>query len=160
MLLTTKARYAVMALVDMAYLEKNNKPVALYELSGRQNLDLNYMEQIFAKLRKSGLIKSIKGPGGGYLLSRTSNEIFISDIVKSVDESTKMTRCEGEVGCMPDKSRCLTHDLWEGLSNHIDQYLSRISLADVCSLEKTKKPCNSKILSKFSSDEKFEGATI
>lgn len=150
MLLTTKARYAVMALVDMAYLERNSKPIALYELSERQNLDLNYMEQIFSKLKKSQLIRSVKGPGGGYLLNRTANEIFISDIVKSVDESTKMTRCEGDIGCMSDKSRCLTHDLWDGLSNHIDQYLSAISLADICLKSKNKANCNSKILSTIS----------
>ncbi len=140
MLLTTKGRYAVMALVDMVYYGMQNQPSALHEISQRQGIDLNYMEQIFAKLKKNNLVKSIRGPGGGYLLTKDPREICIADIIFSVEEPIKITRCNNEIsnGCMQDKSRCLTHDLWEELGEKIESYLTSLTLADVCAKQSKK----------------------
>ena len=133
MILGTKARYAVMAMVDLGA-SVSGKPVTLADIAERQEIPLPYLEQIFAKLRRSGVIKSVKGPGGGYLLAQESTDIRISDIVSAVDESIKMTRCDAhaEGGCMAPRTKCLTHDLWDGLGNQIFKYLYSISLADVC----------------------------
>jgi Rrf2 family iron-sulfur cluster assembly transcriptional regulator len=133
MILSTKGRYAVMALVDIASFGKN-KPVKLFSISERQGLDQGYLEQIFAKLKKTGLVKSVRGPGGGYILGRHSSEISISDIMFSVEENIIMTRCaknSGE-GCLKDKARCRTHHLWEDLGDHIYRFLRDISIEDVC----------------------------
>ncbi len=132
MILGTKARYAVMAMVELAGRD-SAKPVNLAELAQAQEITLPYLEQIFSKLRKQGLVVAARGQGGGYALARTAPDIPISDIVQAVDESLKMTRCEGhgEHGCMATKARCLTHDLWEGLSTQIYDYLHSVSLADV-----------------------------
>lgn len=132
MMLTTKGRYAVMAMVDIAMSSRGNA-VSLQEIASRQNIALNYLEQIFTKLKKEGLVTSVRGPGGGYLLSQSAEMIRIADIILAVEESLKITRCSDveRSGCMNDKSRCLTHDLWEGLGNHIYSYLHSISLADV-----------------------------
>jgi Rrf2 family iron-sulfur cluster assembly transcriptional regulator len=138
MMLTTKSRYAVMAMVDLAATGEKNKPVKLAEIAARQEIALNYLEQIFTRLKNAGLVKSVKGPGGGYVLELELAQIKISDIVQAVDESVEMTRCavHGEIadkkGCMKDKTRCLTHDIWEGLTTQITGYLSSITLADVC----------------------------
>lgn len=129
--LTTKARYAVMAMVDLA-LQPNDKPVSLADISERQGIAISYLEQIFMKLRKAGLVISVRGPGGGYKLNRNLEEVAISSIVQAVDEPIKMTRCTGERGCATDKSRCLTHHLWAGLSGAIFEYLNGISLRDIC----------------------------
>lgn len=133
MILSTKGRYAVMAMVDLAR-EEEDKPVCLADIAERQEIPLAYLEQIFAKLKKQALVKSVRGPGGGYRLARPAEELRIADIVIASDESIKMTRCEGAgtPGCMAPKTRCLTHDLWEGLSNQIYSYLNGITLADVC----------------------------
>lgn len=133
MMLTTKGRYAVMAMVDLAN-QCCEKPVTLSDIAGRQEIALPYLEQIFAKLRRNGLVSSVRGPGGGYRLARTSQEIFVSDIIEAVEESIKMTRCEHRAasGCMGKKARCLTHDLWEGLGNQIYSYLRGISLKSIC----------------------------
>ena len=132
MMLTTKGRYAVMALVDLAAQERKS-PVTLAAIAERQEIALPYLEQIFAKLRRSGLVNSVRGPGGGYALARGAENTFVSDIILAVEESIKMTRCEKEssAGCMKPKTRCLTHDLWEGLGDQIHNYLSGISLQDV-----------------------------
>jgi Rrf2 family transcriptional regulator, iron-sulfur cluster assembly transcription factor len=132
--LGTKARYAVMAMVDLGA-QEGDKPVKLAEIATRQEIPLAYLEQIFARLKQHGLVKSVKGPGGGYKLARAQAETPISDIVVAVDESMKMTRCESHSheGCMATKARCLTHDLWDGLSKQIYKYFSAISLEDVCS---------------------------
>jgi Rrf2 family iron-sulfur cluster assembly transcriptional regulator len=131
--LSTKGRYAVMAMVDLASHSKGN-PVALADIAERQEISLSYLEQLFAKLRKGGLVKSVRGPGGGYLLAHTVAETRISDIILAVDEPIRATRCPvgTGTGCKRDKSRCLTHDLWEELGNQIHLYLSSVSLADVC----------------------------
>jgi Rrf2 family iron-sulfur cluster assembly transcriptional regulator len=131
--LSTKGRYAVMALVDLAG-HSNGRPVALADISGRQEISLSYLEQLFAKLRRAGLVKSVRGPGGGYLLARTADDTRISDAIMAVDEPIRATRCKPNsgTGCHTDKSRCLTHDLWEELSHQIHLFLNSVSLADVC----------------------------
>ena len=133
MKLSTKGRYAVMAMVDLAS-HSSGRPVALADIADRQEISLSYLEQLFAKLRRGGLVRSVRGPGGGYLLSRSSGETRISDIILAVDEPIRATRCVPGIshGCHSDKSRCLTHDLWEELGNQIHLYLSAVSLADVC----------------------------
>jgi len=131
--LTTKGRYAVMAMVDIA-MQGGNRPVTLSEISTRQDIAVSYLEQIFMKLRKNGLVASVRGPGGGYILPVNAMEIKISDIVTAVDESIKMTRCtdKGAKGCMDKGAKCITHNLWEGLGRRIFDYLSSVSLADIC----------------------------
>lgn len=132
MKLSTKGRYAVMAMVDMAQ-HSEGRPVALADIAGRQEISLSYLEQLFAKLRRSGLVKSVRGPGGGYLLTRGTDDTRISDVIIAVDEPIRATRCPPgtAAGCRSDKSRCLTHDLWEELGNQIHLYLSSVSLEDV-----------------------------
>ncbi len=133
MKLSTKGRYAVMAMVDLAIQSTDNKPVALAEIAERQEISLSYLEQLFGKLRKGGLVKSVRGPGGGYLIGRDPSEARISDIIFAVDEPIKATRCSpgSPTGCKSDNGRCLTHDLWEELTNHIQMFLSSVTLADV-----------------------------
>jgi Rrf2 family iron-sulfur cluster assembly transcriptional regulator len=139
MILSTRGRYAVMAMVDLAA-RQAEKPVALAEISERQEIPLAYLEQIFSKLRKGGLVKSVRGPGGGYQLKLPAEDTFISDIIVAADEPIKMTRCSNaSEGCMSPKTRCLTHDLWEGLGNQIYQYLNSISLEDICERRLRKK---------------------
>jgi Rrf2 family transcriptional regulator, iron-sulfur cluster assembly transcription factor len=133
MRLTTKGRYAVMAMVDIAKHGAGN-PVTLAEVAERQAISLSYLEQLFAKLRSGGLVRSVRGPGGGYLLAHGAEDTRISDIILAVDEPIRATRCMpgAPVGCSGNKSRCLTHDLWEELGNQIHLYLSSVTLADVC----------------------------
>jgi Rrf2 family iron-sulfur cluster assembly transcriptional regulator len=122
-----------MALVDLAS-HSQGRPVALADIAERQEISLSYLEQLFAKLRRSGLVNSVRGPGGGYRLAHDRDRMRISDIIVAVDESLHAVRCTpGEaIGCRGDRSRCLTHDLWEELSNQIHLYLSSVSLGDVC----------------------------
>lgn len=133
MMLGTKARYAVMAMVELASCDQS-KPTRLKEISERQEIPLAYLEQIFSLLRHHGIVSSVKGPGGGYVLARQRSTISIADVVAASEEPTKITRCEAHShdGCMASKTRCLTHDLWEGLEHQIQHYLSQISLEDVC----------------------------
>lgn len=133
MILGTKARYAVMAMVDLAN-HSEGKPVRLLEIAARQEIPLSYLEQIFSKLRQQSLVKSVKGPGGGYMLARLPDDLAISDIITAAEEEMKMTRCgtESHSGCMASKELCLTHDLWEGLGDKIYEYFNGISLEDVC----------------------------
>ncbi|WP_142849709.1 Rrf2 family transcriptional regulator [Telmatospirillum sp. J64-1] len=132
MKLSTKGRYAVMAMVDLASHSKGS-PVALADIAERQEISLSYLEQLFGKLRKGGLVKSVRGPGGGYLLSRPAPQMRISDIILAVDEPIQTTRCTpgSPAGCHSNNGRCLTHDLWEELGNHIYLYLSSVALSDV-----------------------------
>ena len=132
MKLSSKGRYAVMAMADLA-MHDSVRPISLTEISIRQDISLSYLEQLFARLRKHSLVRSIRGSGGGYLLARSSENIRISDIVISVDEPLTATRCKpgSATGCHRDRSRCLTHDLWEELGNQIQMYLSSVTLADV-----------------------------
>ena len=132
MMLTTKSRYAVMAIIDVAS-RSSNSPVKLADISIAQNIPLNYLEQIFLKLKKSNIVKSVKGPGGGYNLNLPSEQIFIEDIVDAVEENLKMTRCSKGKSCRQDGMKCKTHDLWKGLGLHIRKYFANISIADVAS---------------------------
>ncbi len=132
MKLSTKGRYAVMAMVDLA-MHSDNKPISLADIADRQEISLSYLEQLFAKLRRGGLVRSVRGPGGGYLLAREDTETRISDIILVVDEPIRATRCTpGQpFGCRINKSRCMTHDLWEELGNKDYLYLSSVTVADV-----------------------------
>ena len=132
MKLSTKGRYAVMAMVDLAA-HGVGKPVALADVADRQDISLSYLEQLFGKLRKAGLVKSVRGPGGGYLLAHGAADTRVADIIMAVDEPIKTTRCTPgqSTGCQSDRARCLTHDLWEELGNQIYMYLSSVSLLDV-----------------------------
>jgi Rrf2 family transcriptional regulator, iron-sulfur cluster assembly transcription factor len=130
--LSTKGRYAVMAMCDLA--QHSGGPVALAEIAERQEISLSYLEQLFAMLRKAGLVKSVRGPGGGYLLGYDCGEIRVADVILAVDEPIRATRCApgAPVSCRGNHTRCLTHDLWEELGNQIHLYLNSVSLADVC----------------------------
>lgn len=131
MKLSTKGRYAVMAMVDLAA-KSQGQPVSLADIASRQEISLSYLEQLFARLRREGLVKSVRGPGGGYLLSRPAEHVRIADIILAADEPLKATRCrEGSAKGCTSHGRCLTHDLWEELSRQIHLYLSSVSLADV-----------------------------
>lgn len=132
MILGTKARYAVMAMVELAGRDAG-RPVTVAQLAEAQEITVPYLEQIFRKLKQRGLVKSMRGPGGGYVLAKPSGETLVSDIVEAVDESIKMTRCEAHTGkgCMATKTLCMTHHLWEGLGEQIYNYLHGISLDDV-----------------------------
>lgn len=148
MKLSTKGRYAVMAMTDLA-MNAQGRPISLSEISERQQISLSYLEQLFARLRRAGLVRSARGPGGGYSLARSSETLFVSEIVLAVDEPIKATRCAHtsnklgankrlspenaarEIGCMPGGQRCLTHNLWEDLGFAIHDYLSTVSLSDV-----------------------------
>lgn len=135
MMLTTKGRYAVMAMVDLAFYSKNNEAIALHEISNRQNIAVNYLEQLFCKLKKQNLVMSVKGPGGGYKLAKSFEDISILDVVLAVEESIKMTRCADDLntGCLSKQNKiCFTHALWNGLENKISEYLKSISLKTVC----------------------------
>jgi Rrf2 family iron-sulfur cluster assembly transcriptional regulator len=133
MRLSTKGRYAVMAMVDLAH-HSHGHPVALADIAERQEISLSYLEQLFARLRKGGLVKSVRGPGGGYLLALPAESTRISDVILAVDEPIRTTRCAGgsPAGCRLNRSRCLTHDLWEELGNQIHLYLNSVTIADVC----------------------------
>ncbi|MFQ5984062.1 MAG: Rrf2 family transcriptional regulator [Alphaproteobacteria bacterium] len=132
MRLSTKGRYAVMAMVDLASHDSGD-PVSLSDIAGRQEISLSYLEQLFGKLRRGGLVKSVRGPGGGYLLSRPAGAVRIADIIIAVDEPIRATRCQpgSPSGCGPNRIRCATHDLWEELGNQIRLYLNSVSLEDV-----------------------------
>jgi len=127
--LTTKGRYAVTAMLDLAF-HSQNKPVTLTDIATRQTISLSYLEQLFARLRKAGMVKGVRGPGGGYRLSRPAAEISIADIITAVDEQVDSTKCGGAGDCQ-NHLPCLTHDLWMGLSEQIRQYLQGISLASL-----------------------------
>ncbi|MDH5737523.1 MAG: Fe-S cluster assembly transcriptional regulator IscR [Gammaproteobacteria bacterium] len=126
MRLTAKGRYAVTAMLDLA-VHKNEGPISLADISERQGISLSYLEQLFAKLRRSGLVKSVRGPGGGYQLSRDASDVFVAEIVDSVDELVDATKCRGQGNCK-NGDTCLSHELWAELSEQIHQFLSNIDL--------------------------------
>ena len=132
MKLSTKGRYAVTALADIA-LGGGSAPVPLADIAERQEISLAYLEQLFVRLRRAGLVTSIRGPGGGYRLARPAAEIRIAEVMAAVDERLNAMGCEGRpaAGCGESKAQCLTHALWEQLSAHVHVFLSRTSLADV-----------------------------
>ncbi|MGB0502599.1 MAG: Fe-S cluster assembly transcriptional regulator IscR [Thalassolituus sp.] len=129
MRLTTKGRYAVTAMLDLA-IHARKGPVSLNDISGRQGISLSYLEQLFAKLRRSGLVSSVRGPGGGYRLSREDADINVADIVDAVNESMDATRCNRKGDCQ-DGVECLTHHLWMDLSDQIHDFLTGISLSQL-----------------------------
>lgn len=131
MQLSTKGRYAVMAMADLG-LHGPGSTVPLAMISEGQQISQTYLEQLFLKLRRGGLVTSVRGPGGGYVLAREADEITIAEIMAAVDEPVKMTRCEGEQkkGCIGD-NRCVTHDLWDALGDQIVSFLDRVTLGDV-----------------------------
>jgi Rrf2 family iron-sulfur cluster assembly transcriptional regulator len=129
MRLTTKGRYAVTAMLDLA-LHGKGKPVSLADISGRQNISLSYLEQLFAKLRRNDLVSSVRGPGGGYKLSRGGQEIFVAQIIDAVNEAVDATGCGGTADCQQGEV-CLTHHLWCDLSDQIHGFLSQISLSNL-----------------------------
>lgn len=129
MKLTTKGRYAVTAMLDLA-IHGAKGPVCLGDIAARQDISLAYLEQLFTRLRKQGLVGSTRGPGGGYRLGREADGISIADIVAAVDEPLDSTRCSGDRNCQRGE-RCLTHQLWEDLSKHIFGFLDGLSLADL-----------------------------
>lgn len=129
MKLTTKGRYAVTAMLDLA-LHGGSGPVSLADISIRQEISLSYLEQLFSKLRKNGLVVSTRGPGGGYSVARDLVDVPVSEIIGAVNESVDATQCAGKENCH-SHGRCLTHDLWEGLSIQIEEFLSSVSLQDM-----------------------------
>jgi Rrf2 family iron-sulfur cluster assembly transcriptional regulator len=137
MRLSTKGRYAVMAMADLARNGQADgvvRAVSLAEIATRQEISLSYLEQLFARLRKSGLVQSVRGPGGGYRLAKGARETVVAEIVLAVDEPIRATRCIGHSspkGCMMAGERCITHNLWEDLGDEIHRYLAGVSLEDV-----------------------------
>lgn len=129
MRLTSKGRYAVTAMLDVA-LHSQDGPVPLADISERQGISLSYLEQLFSRLRKNGLVSSVRGPGGGYLLGRNPAEIAVGSVISAVDESVDATRCMGRGGCQSG-TRCLTHTLWHDLSERISSFLNDITLAEL-----------------------------
>ena len=134
MRLSSKGRYAVMAMADLARhsADPGVRAVALADIARRQDLSLPYLEQLFTRLRREGLVVSHRGPGGGYRLSRDASQLAVADIVTAVDEPMETVRCKSKgTGCMPGGEKCLTHDLWEALGDHIHSFLAGVSLDDV-----------------------------
>ena len=132
MKLTTKGRYAVMAMADLASYA-NGETVSIREISARQNISLAYLEQIFIKLKNKKLVKSIRGPNGGYILERPASEIKISHIISAVDEEVKMLNCKknSKKGCNNKSTKCITHNLWDELDQHIHQFFEKVKLQDL-----------------------------
>jgi Rrf2 family iron-sulfur cluster assembly transcriptional regulator len=126
MSLTTKGRFAVTAMVDLA-MSQGKHPVSLAAISQRQKISLSYLEQLFGKLRRRELVDSVRGPGGGYRLARSSEKISVADIILAVDESLDATQCGGRENCR-DEDKCITHDLWANLNQHIFSYLGAVTL--------------------------------
>jgi Rrf2 family iron-sulfur cluster assembly transcriptional regulator len=129
MRLTTRGRYAVTAMLDLT-LHAQDKPISLAGISERQSISLSYLEQLFSGLRQAGLVTSVRGPGGGYLLGRSSDGIFVAEIIDAVNESLDTTSCQGKGDCQGGEI-CLTHTLWSDLSKEIHGFLNGISLADL-----------------------------
>ncbi len=132
MRLTSKGRYAVMAMADLA-LHGGARAVPLQDIADRQQISLSYLEQLFAQLRRAGLVQGMRGPGGGYRLARHAGDVAIAEIIAAVNEPIKATRCaDGSTkGCMGGQGRCVAHDLWEELGRHIHGFLVSVSLEDV-----------------------------
>lgn len=129
MRLTTKGRFAVTAMIDVA-MQGQQGPVTLSAVSERQKISLSYLEQLFGKLRRAGLVESVRGPGGGYNLARGGDAISVADVILAVDEPIDATQCGGRENCLDDR-RCMTHELWAGLNAHIFAYLRSVTLAEL-----------------------------
>ncbi len=129
MRLTTKGRFAVTAMIDVA-MHGSGGPVTLAAVSERQRISLSYLEQLFGKLRRHGLVDSVRGPGGGYNLARAADAVSVADVIVAVDEPIDQTQCGGRENCMDDR-RCMTHELWAALNAHIFSFLRSVTLADL-----------------------------
>ena len=136
MRLTTKGRFAVTAMIDLAQ-RQSNGPVTLAGISERQKISLSYLEQLFGKLRRHNIVGSVRGPGGGYRLARGMNEVTVADIIAAVDEPLDATNCGGMENCQ-DEHRCMTHDLWTNLNKRMHEYLASVSLLDLVNQPKAK----------------------
>lgn len=134
MKLTSKGRYAVTAMLDVA-LKEHLGPVSLADISDRQGISLSYLEQLFSKLRKKELVSSVRGPGGGYKLAKDKNKISIAEIIDAVNESIDIRKCTGESGCHQNGVQCLTHSLWDQLSNRISTFLDGITIGELMGSE-------------------------
>jgi len=144
--LTTRGRYAVMAMIDLAELQRakgGRVPITLAEIAERQDISLSYLEQLFARLRRAGVVKSVRGPGGGYILARPVEKICLGDVIRAVDEQVSITRCghaqqknQAEAGCLRGR-RCNAHQLWAALSQHIEGFMERVHLGMVLNDEVT-----------------------
>lgn len=145
MRLSTKGRYAVTAMLDLA-LHGEQDPVTLADISANQGISLSYLEQLFAALRSKGLVKGVRGPGGGYYLGRPANEISVANIICAVDEWVEFTRCSGKEDCNAGQ-RCLTHNLWNDLSKQIYEFLSDITLRELVERRDREKQCAGKKVS-------------
>ena len=130
MRLTTKGRFAVTAMVDLA-LRQARGPVTLAGISERQHISLSYLEQLFGKLRRAGIVSSVRGPGGGYNLAKPAAALCVADIIVAVDEPLDATQCGGKENCHGENRRCMTHDLWARLNEKIFEYLASVTLADL-----------------------------
>ena len=132
MKLTTKGRYAVMAMADLA-LYQNGKPVSLNDISLRQNISLSYLEQLFSKLKNEKLVKSVRGPSGGYVLEKNPKDIRLSNIIFAVDEQVRTLNCkkDSKKGCNGRTMKCITHNLWDDLEQHINNFFDNVSLNDL-----------------------------
>lgn len=137
MKLTSKGRYAVTAVLDIA-LNADGGPVSLADISERQHISLSYLEQLFAKLRKDGLVKSVRGPGGGYQLGLPSEQISVGMIIAAVNENIHVTKCLGRENCK-NGVECLTHELWQDLSLRIESFLNEITLAELVNKRNVKR---------------------
>ena len=136
MRLTTKGRFAVTAMIDLA-LRNDNGPVTLATISERQHISLSYLEQLFGRLRRQMLVDSVRGPGGGYNISRSLDSISVADIIRAVDESLDATSCGGSENCADDH-RCMTHDLWSTLNRKMYEYLASVSLRELVDQQRAK----------------------
>jgi len=136
MRLTTKGRFAVTAMIDLG-LRQARGPVTLAGISERQKISLSYLEQLFGRLRRQGIVDSVRGPGGGYTLARAMGEISVADIIRAVDEPIDATQCGGLGNCHDDHE-CMTHELWTGLNEYIYKFLEAVSLASLVELQMAK----------------------
>jgi len=138
MKLTTKGRYAVMAMADLASYQ-NGKPVSLNDISLRQNISLSYLEQLFSKLKNEKLVKSVRGPSGGYVLEKNPKDITLSNIIFAVDEQVKTLNCkrDSKKGCNGKTMKCITHNLWDDLEQHINNFFENVSLSDLLKQKQT-----------------------
>ncbi len=136
MRLTTRGRFAVTAVLDLA-MRAGQGPVALADISARQKISLSYLEQLFGKLRKNNLVSSVRGPGGGYLLAQPAESVSVADIILAVDEPIDATSCGGKENCRDD-GKCITHDLWQGLNEHIFEYLRAVKLSELVTQQRSR----------------------
>ena len=130
MLLTSKGRYAVMAIVDLAFQSKE-KPIKMADIAERQEISQNYLEQIFNQLKNANIVNAVKGPGGGYILADDANNIAVSEVINAVSEPIKFTRCKSDT-CSKIPGKCQTHSLWKGLEKQISNFFGNITIADIC----------------------------